>query len=107
MRVAQLIVACYEASQYAPVALREGVTEAQLAALADWRESGLFSAKERAVLAYCEAMTREIHFSDAIFSALRSHFDERLIVELTATIAAYNMVSRFLEALQIHISDER
>ena len=33
--------------------------------------------------------------------------DERLIVELTATIGAYNMVSRFLEALQIHSHDPR
>jgi len=32
---------------------------------------------------------------------------EKLVVELTATIAAYNMVSRFLEALQVHSHDHR
>jgi len=46
-------------------------------------------------------MTREIHVADAIFDALRPHFDRRRLVELTATIAGYNLVSRFLEALAI------
>jgi alkylhydroperoxidase family enzyme len=32
---------------------------------------------------------------------VRRHFSDREVVELTATVAAYNMVSRFLEALQI------
>jgi alkylhydroperoxidase family enzyme len=50
-------------------------------------------------------MTKDIHVPDAVFDAMRVHFDETGIVELTATIAAYNMVSRFLEALQIHSTD--
>ena len=44
---------------------------------------------------------------DAVFEAVRGHFDETGLVELTATIAAYNMVSRFLEALQVHSDDAR
>lgn len=46
-------------------------------------------------------MTRDVQVSDATFDALRPHFNERAIVEITATVAAYNMVSRFLGALQI------
>jgi alkylhydroperoxidase family enzyme len=46
-------------------------------------------------------MTREIHVPDAIFAAVRAHFDERETVELTATIGGYNLVSRFLEAVQM------
>jgi alkylhydroperoxidase family enzyme len=53
------------------------------------------------VLAYTDAMTREIRVADPVFAAVRTHFAEREIVELTATIAAYNCVSRFLEALRI------
>jgi alkylhydroperoxidase family enzyme len=37
----------------------------------------------------------------AIFADVRQYFNEREMVELTATIGAYNMVSRFLEALQV------
>jgi len=43
-----------------------------------------------------------------VFEAMRAQIqDERQIVELTATVGAYNMVSRFLEALQIHSHDKR
>jgi hypothetical protein len=38
---------------------------------------------------------------------VRQHLGERGTVEVAATIAAYNMVSRFLEALQIHSHDPR
>jgi alkylhydroperoxidase family enzyme len=53
------------------------------------------------VLAYTDAMTRDVHVPDAVFDPLRPHFDTRELTELTVTIAAYNLVSRFLEAVQI------
>ena len=46
-------------------------------------------------------MTRSIRVPDNVFAAVRRHFDDREIVELTATVGAYNLVSRFLEALHI------
>jgi alkylhydroperoxidase family enzyme len=39
--------------------------------------------------------------ADEVFTQIRAHFGERDIVELTATIAGYNCVSRFLEAMRI------
>lgn len=107
MRVAVLNGAPYEAAQHAPIALKEGVSQAQLDALPDWRDSGLFDATQSAVLALTDAMTREIHFDAAIMAAVRDRLGERGAVEAAATIAAYNMVSRFLEALQIDIRDAR
>jgi alkylhydroperoxidase family enzyme len=107
MRVAHLNGASYEADQHAPIALREGVGQEKLDALSDWPSSEAFDARERAVLSYADAMTRTIQVPDHVFAAVRAHFDERLTIELTATIAAYNMVSRFLEALEIHSQDER
>ncbi len=106
MRIAHLNGASYEADQHAPIALREGVAQEKLDALGDW-PSEAFDPRERAVLAYADAMTRTIQVPDHVFAAVREHFDERLVVELTATIAAYNMVSRFLEALEIHSHDKR
>ena len=105
MRIAALNGASYEAEQHAPIALAEGMTEPQIAALADWESSKLFDPRQRAVLAYTDAMTRHVQVPAAVFQGIRALFDERLIVELTATIAAYNMVSRFLEALQVHSID--
>jgi AhpD family alkylhydroperoxidase len=102
MRVAVLNGASYEAHQHRPIALREGMTEEQLDALDGWEAASCFDARERAVLAYTDAMTRHIQVPDDVFAAVRAEFDDRRLVELTATIAAYNMVSRFLEALHVH-----
>ncbi len=107
MRIAILNGAPYEADQHAPIALKEGMTQDQLDALTDWDESDQFDARERAVLAYTDAMTRQIQVPEPVFAAVRAMLDDRLMVELTATVAAYNMVSRFLEALQIHSHDNR
>ena len=107
MRIAILNGAPYEADQHAPIALQEGMTQAQLDVLTDWEASDQFDARERAVLAYTDSMTRNIQVPSDIFESVRSVLDNRLLVELTATVAAYNMVSRFLEALQIHSDDSR
>lgn len=107
MRIAILNGAPYEADQHAPIALKEGMTQAQLDALTDWDGSDQFDARARAVLAYTDAMTRQIQVPEPVFAAVRALLDDRLMVELTATVAAYNMVSRFLEALQIHSHDHR
>lgn len=107
MRVAILNRAPYEADQHAPIALQEGVSQAQLDALEHWQQSPLFDDEQRAVLALTDAMTLDVQVPDAVFEALTQFFDHQKIVEITATVAAYNMVSRFLEALQIHSDDER
>jgi AhpD family alkylhydroperoxidase len=101
MRVAVVNGADYEFAQHVPFALKEGMTQQQIDALPAWTVSDLFPPKMRAVLAYTDSMTREIHVPDAIFDAVRKHFDEREMVELTATIGGYNLVSRFLEAMQM------
>ena len=46
-------------------------------------------------------MTRDIEVPDAIFEAVKVHFNDQQMTDLVATIAAYNMVSRFLTAFQI------
>ena len=107
MRIAILNGAPYEAEQHAPIALREGVTQVQLDDLEHWQRSKNYDATQRAVLAYTDAMTTEIHVSPEVFAAVKAVLTDRLLVELTATVGAYNMVSRFLEALQIHSHDQR
>lgn len=107
MRVAHLNGAPYEAAQHVPHALRAGLTQPQLDALADWAASPHYTAQQRAVLALCDAITRDIHFPDELLAAVQSELGERQTVELVATVAAYNMVSRFLEALGIHQDDPR
>lgn len=107
IRIAHLNNAPYEADQHVPIALREGATQQQVDALAKWEEATVFSPQERATFGYVDAMTRKIQVPPDVFAAVRAAFDDRALVELTATIGAYNMVSRFLEALEIHSHDER
>lgn len=71
----------------------EGVRETVLPAV--------FSPLERLVLELTDAMTRDIVVPDALMQSLRQHFDATGMVEVVATVAAYNMVSRLLVALNI------
>jgi AhpD family alkylhydroperoxidase len=109
MRIAHLNGAPYEADQHAPIARREGLTQAQLDALPAWADApaGTYSALQADALRLCDAMTRDIHVPPPVVQAVRAHLGERQLVELVGTIASYNMVSRFLEALQIHSDDPR
>jgi len=101
LRVAVLNRAPFEFEAHLPVARKAGVTDAKLAAIQLPQIGEPFSALEREVLALTDAMTREVQVSDALFDPIARHFDQRAVTELVATIAAYNMVSRFLEALRI------
>jgi AhpD family alkylhydroperoxidase len=107
MRVAILNGAQYEADQHAPIALKEGVTREQLDGLADWPQRECFTATQQAVLALTDSMTRDVQVAANVLHDVREHLGDREVVELVATIAAYNMVSRFIEALEIHSHDER
>jgi AhpD family alkylhydroperoxidase len=107
MRVAVVNRAPYEADQHAPIALREGVMQVQIDALPHWETSDRFNEMERAVLALTDTMTRDVQVPAECLDAVRRHFDDTGVVEVVATIAAYNMVSRFIEALGIHSQDDR
>ena len=100
MRVAVLNDAPYEFDAHLPFARAEGATEEQVAALRTG-DLARFDERARAALAYTDAMTRTIRVPDDVFAAVRRHFSEPEIVALTATVGAYNLVSRFLEALQV------
>ncbi|KAI9665970.1 MAG: hypothetical protein M1821_003905 [Bathelium mastoideum] len=64
-------------------------------------EEGL-SAREWAVVAYTDQMTRKVKVDDGVFERLKEvGFNDREIVEITAAVGAYNCVSRFLVALDV------
>jgi AhpD family alkylhydroperoxidase len=84
------------------IAREAGVTEQQLLALSHYRESDQFTALERLVLDYATAMSRTpTRVTDELFAAMREHFDERQLVELTNVIALENMRARFNSAFDM------
>ena len=102
VRIGHLNRCSYVVKQHVPQhTAPEGLTQEECDALADWRASPHFDARERATLAFTDASTREVEVPDAVFEALRSHFNERQIVELTVLIGTYNMHTRMCQALKI------
>jgi alkylhydroperoxidase family enzyme len=102
IRIAMLNRAQYIITQHVPkLAAAEGLSEAECEALGDWQNATLFGESDRAVLAYADAMTRDVAVADDIFARVREHFDERQTVELTVLIGTYNMQSRVIQALQL------
>jgi alkylhydroperoxidase family enzyme len=92
----------YVLRQHVPsLALADGLTREECDALADWCGSKFFDERERAALTYTDVMTREIAVQDAVFAAVKRHFDDRQIVELTVLIGTYNMNARVLRALEL------
>jgi AhpD family alkylhydroperoxidase len=104
--VARLTGAEYEWQAHRKLALAEGMSEAQLDELLDWRsKSDLYDERQRAVLGLAEASTQSIEIDDATFDAIRGQLPAPQILELMATIGYYNMVARFLVGLQIDLED--
>jgi 4-carboxymuconolactone decarboxylase len=111
LRVAVLNQALYEFDAHAPIALREGLSQQAIdhvkAMPFDPHHAGIESARhlyspvQIAALKMTDTMTREIKVPDALFDEIKGFFNDQQKVDLAATVGAYNMVSRFLEALQV------
>jgi 4-carboxymuconolactone decarboxylase len=59
------------------------------------------SESQQAALAYADWMTKNVHVPQHVFEAVKTHFNEQQVVEITLTVSTYNMVSRILIALDV------
>ncbi|KXX77330.1 hypothetical protein MMYC01_206350 [Madurella mycetomatis] len=113
-RVAVVNRAWYEWMHHAPLAEAAGVSKEGMEVVK--REAGELALggaggegrppeglteKQWAVVCYTDEMTRNVQVRDETFRRMRELFGEREMVEITATIACYNCVSRFLVALDV------
>jgi alkylhydroperoxidase family enzyme len=104
IRIAYLNRIAYVLQQHVPkLALADGVTLEECNALADWRGSPFFDARERAVLGYADAMVEGPDVLDAVFEDVKHHFGEREILELTVLIGTYIMHNRVFNALKVDL----
>jgi AhpD family alkylhydroperoxidase len=80
-----------------------GETEQRLYSLDAWRESPYYTVKERAALAWTEAVTllADGHVSDAVHEQVRSHLSERELSDLTLAVAAINAWNRLSIAARL------
>jgi AhpD family alkylhydroperoxidase len=92
LRASQINGCAYCVDMHSADARKRGETERRLHAVVVWRESPLFTERERAALAWTESLTliAQTHASDADYEWLSSQFDEEERVKLTLAINAIN-----------------
>ena len=94
LRTAQLEGGAYEFEAHRPMALGAGITEAQIAALTEWRSTDLFDPRQKAVLAYADALSERKEVPADIFEELSRLLDPQEIVELTMICGFYIAIAR-------------
>ena len=107
-RVAVLNGAWFEWEQHAPLLRDGGLSQQAMRVVGDPQvdfggnnEDKPLDKAQIAILKYTDAMTKSVAVPDAVFQGVRDCFNEQEVVEITATVAAYNCVSRFLVALDV------
>ncbi len=110
--VALLTGAHYEYHHHAPDFLAAGGTQPELDALATFVADArgavpgaVLGQDEALVVRYASQMTLDVKVEDALFAQMQERFSTEDLVELTAAIATYNMVARFLVALGVNPED--
>jgi 4-carboxymuconolactone decarboxylase len=93
----------YEWTQHAPLALRVGVTQAEIDALNDSRVPDSLSPVEAATVRYVQELGRDRRVSDATFNAVRAQLDEREVTDLTLTTAYYTALGMALNAFEVDL----
>jgi alkylhydroperoxidase family enzyme len=106
LRVARLTKARYEREQHEAIARGLAMPDLQIEAVKKWQGSKHFDKREQAVLQYTDEVTEQIRAKNSTYKKLQAFLSEREIVELTLTIGFYNMVSRFLEALEVDLDEK-
>ena len=101
LRVAILNRADYEFDAHEPHALKAGVSPEKIAAIREVKLPPIFTEQEMLILNLTDVMTKDIQVPDELFDKVKPHFNDTQKLELVATIAAYNMVSRLLNALHV------
>ena len=96
IRASQLNGCAYCIYLHSHEARSRGQSEERIYLLNAWRESPLYSERERAALAWTEAVTlvSETHVSNEVFAEARRHFSEEELVNLTIAVANINALNR-------------
>jgi AhpD family alkylhydroperoxidase len=108
MRVSQINGCAYCLHMHSSDARKGGEREERLYLLDAWEESTMFTPRERAALAWAEALTniKEGHAPDAVFELARSEFSEKELADLSIVIAMINAWNRLaIGTRQVHPHD--
>jgi AhpD family alkylhydroperoxidase len=92
LRASQINGCAFCVDMHTNDARKGGETERRLASVVVWREAPFFSARERAALEWTEALTlvAQTHVPDAVWNAVRPHFTDQELADLTMLVVAIN-----------------
>ena len=92
LRASQINGCAYCLDMHSKDARKAGETEQRIYALVAWRETPFYTERERAALAWTEALTliSDNGVSDELYASVREHFDEKELIALTMGIIAIN-----------------
>ncbi|HEY9111073.1 MAG TPA: carboxymuconolactone decarboxylase family protein [Rhodanobacteraceae bacterium] len=109
MRVSQLNGCAYCLDMHSKDARAGGGTEQRLYVLPAWREAPFYSERERAALAWCEALTQlpahDQSVPDALYQEASAQFDEKELVDLTLLVGSINVWNRINIAARPEVGD--
>jgi AhpD family alkylhydroperoxidase len=102
MRASQINGCAYCLDMHSIDARAAGESEQRLYTLDAWPETPFFNDRERAALAWTEALTliSQTHAPDAVFEEVKQHFSEKEIVDLTLVIGMINLWNRLAISLR-------
>jgi AhpD family alkylhydroperoxidase len=102
MRASQINGCAYCLDMHSKELRRLGESEQRIYLLNAWRESPLYTPRERAALAWTEAVTliAQTHAPDALYDDVRRHFDDKELIDLTILIGMINLWNRLAISLR-------
>jgi AhpD family alkylhydroperoxidase len=102
IRASQINGCAYCINMHTTDARKQGETDERMHLLNAWHEAPVFSERERAALAWTEAVTliAQGHVPDEVFEEAKRHFSEKELVDLTAAAVAINAWNRFAIAFR-------
>jgi AhpD family alkylhydroperoxidase len=102
LRVSQINGCAFCLDMHANEARHLGESQQRLDCVAAWREAPFFTGRERAALAWAEAITHvaETHVPDELYAEVKKHFPDRELVDLTAAIGMINLWNRMSVAFR-------
>jgi AhpD family alkylhydroperoxidase len=97
LRASQINGCAFCVDMHTADARKGGETDRRLATVVVWRETPFFTERERAALAWTEALTlvSHEHVPDAVWEAVKPHFSGEEMVDLTLLVSAINSWNRF------------
>ena len=105
-RVSQINSCAYCLDMHSKEALAAGETPERLFGLSAWRETPFYTDKERAALAYAEAVTA-CHVSDDVYKEAKAHFSDEELIDLTLAITTINTWNRLNLAFPNNVGSYR